>query len=623
MTLKIKNQETKLKKKNKLRFNEYYDTQDMFDELYAKSSRDENFYKLYEKIIDEKNIKLAFRTIKSNKGSTTKGTNNNTIKDIKEWNEDNITKYVRQRLQNYKPQPVKRILIPKRNGSMRPLGIPTIEDRIIQQTIRQVLEPICEAKFYDYSFGFRPNRSAKHAIARCYHLMQRADLHYVVDIDLKGFFDNVNHGKLIKQMYSLGIRDKRVLSIISKMLKCEVEGVGIQTKGTPQGGILSPLLSNIVLNELDWWVHSQFYGMKTRHQYSQQLSHCRALKNTGLKEMHIVRYADDFKIFCRSYNSAKKIKCAITQWLKERLNLEINQEKSKIVNLRNNYSEFLGLKMKVHRNGIKRYNNNDKVKYTIKSKISDKAVEDLISKVKKQIYTIQHAKDPVSEISKLNKMIFGYHNYYESASHVCKSFHEVEFRTMKYLRNRLKPLRTDNGIKNKVVEKYYGESKAIKYYCNYALIPIAYIKTKPPMQFRKDTCDYTEKGRILIHQNLNFILRSKIAEILQFTKYSDKYTIEYYDNRISLFSAQNGKCSITKEPLKTYGFHCHHKIPKKYGGKDNYQNLTIVKGEVHELIHAVSEIYIKKLLDKLKLSYEHIAKVNKYRKLCKLEEITI
>ena len=224
-----KNQ-TKPKKKNSLRYNEYYGTQSIFDELYAKSKRNENFYKLYELIVSEENILLAFRTIKSNRGSTTKGSNPHTIKDIKEWKEDEIVEYVRKRLNNFHPHPVRRIFIPKHDGKMRPLGIPSIEDRIIQQCIKQVLEPICEAKFYEYSYGFRPNRSAKHAIARCYHLMQRADLHYVVDIDIKGFFDNVDHSKLLKQIYSLGIRDKRVISIISKMLKCEVIGEGIQEK---------------------------------------------------------------------------------------------------------------------------------------------------------------------------------------------------------------------------------------------------------------------------------------------------------------------------------------------------------------------------------------------------------
>lgn len=143
------------------------------------------------------------------------------------------------------------------------------------------------------------------------------------------------------------------------------------------------------------------------------------------------------------------------------------------------------------------------------------------------------------------------------------------------------------------------------------------------MQFKKKTCDYTEKCRELIHKSLNYLLKSIITEILHFSKFNDKYSIEYYDNRISLFSVQNGKCSITKEPLKTYDFHCHHKGAKEQGGDDSYKNLTIVKSEVHALIHAKSEVYIEKLLNKLKLSDTHIAKVNKYRKLCRLNEIKI
>lgn len=611
----------KPKKKDTLRYNEYYGTQKVFDELYAKSKRNENFYKLYELIISEENILLAFRTIKSNRGSTTKGSNSHTIKDIKKWTEEEIIAYVRKRLQYYQPQPVRRIFIPKHDGRMRPLGIPTIEDRIIQQCIKQVLEPICEAKFYDYSYGFRPNRSAKHAVARCYHLMQRADLHYVVDIDIKGFFDNVDHSKLLKQIYSLGIRDKRVISIISKMLKCEVIGEGIQTKGTPQGGILSPLLSNIVLNELDWWVDSQFYGFPTKHGYSCQLSHCRALKGTNLKEMHIVRYADDFKIFCRDYKTACKIKAAVTKWLKERLKLEISPEKSKIVNLKHNYSDYLGFKMKVHRKGIKHYNGNDKQKYTVKSMVSNKAVKNLTRKIKRQIKTIQHARNPWAEVAKLNQMIFGYHNYYDSASHVCKSFHEIEYNVLKFLKNRLKPFATKTGTKNRVIEKNYGQSKAIRYYCGYALIPISYVKTRPPMQFKLKTCDYTEEGRILVHDYLRMTLSSRIADMMRL--FIQDESVEFNDNRISVFAAQNGQCAITKKILKPFGFHCHHKKPRKLGGDDSYQNLIVVSIEVHRLIHATDSDVIKRLLTECRLTEDQLAKLNKLRKLCELDEIKV
>ena len=150
------------------------------------------------------------------------------------------------------------------------------------------------------------------------------NLHYVVDIDIKGFFDNINHGKLLRQIWAMGIKDKTLISIISKMLKAEIEGIGIPNKGTPQGGILSPLLANINLNELDHWIASQWQNIPTNYQYSKQCNRDRAIRESNLKEVYIVRYADDFKLFCRDYETAKKIFEATKQWLKERLDLEIS-----------------------------------------------------------------------------------------------------------------------------------------------------------------------------------------------------------------------------------------------------------------------------------------------------------
>ena len=252
-------------KVQKLRNNEYYDMQTAMDNLYEESKKRCTFTNLMPLIIEEDNILLAYRNIKKNKGGHTSGVDGYTIKDVGKLSKDKLVKMVRSKLQNYHPNAVKRVEIPKPNGKTRPLGIPTIMDRIIQQCILQIMEPICEAQFYKHSYGFRPDRSAEHAIARCYNLMQLTNLHYVVDVDIKAFFDNVNHQKLMRQLWSIGIHDKNLLCVIKKMLKAEIvmpDNSRIQpSKGTPQGGILSPLLANVVLNELDWWISSQWENM--------------------------------------------------------------------------------------------------------------------------------------------------------------------------------------------------------------------------------------------------------------------------------------------------------------------------------------------------------------------------
>lgn len=317
-----------------LRYWEYYNLQNTFDDLYNKSLQDKRFKNLYELIISENNILLAYRTIKANKGSLTAGTDKRTIEYYKQLEKSEFITHIRKKLEYYKPKAIKRVMIPKPNGDKRPLGIPSMVDRIIQQMIKQILEPICEAKFYEHSYGFRPFRSTKDAIYRLMYLINIHKLNYTVGIDIKSFFDNVSHKKLIEQLWNLGICDKRVLSIISKSLKAPIQGIGISKKDTPQGGILSPLLSNVVLNDLDHWVATQWHTFSTDYPYTKGYNKFRALRDTNLKEGYIVRYADDFKILTTDYETATKWFYAVQSYLKERLKLDISLEKSKIINLK-------------------------------------------------------------------------------------------------------------------------------------------------------------------------------------------------------------------------------------------------------------------------------------------------
>ena len=238
---KTDNKNKEFKTNRRLRATEYYDMQDCLDKLYRDSKDGKKFTNLMDIISSRNNILLAYRNIKSNTGGKTPGVDNITIDDLKDNEVEDIILKTQRKLENYFPKAVKRVYIPKANGKTRPLGIPTIEDRLVQQAIKQVLDPICEAKFHSYSFGFRPNRRAEHAIAYFMRLANLTKCHYVVDIDIKGFFDNVDHSKLIKQLWSLNIRDKELLYVIRRILKAPIlmpdGNTEHPTKGTPQGNL--------------------------------------------------------------------------------------------------------------------------------------------------------------------------------------------------------------------------------------------------------------------------------------------------------------------------------------------------------------------------------------------------
>lgn len=530
-------------KSQKLRNNEYYNTQDMFDKLYQLSSEGKTFNKLYELVVHPANVKLAFRNIKKNKGSRTAGVNENTIFEIGLRSSDTLVRYVKSRLEDYKPHKVKRKEIPKPNGGIRPLGIPTIEDRLVQQCLLQVLEPICEARFHKHSYGFRPHRSQIHAYSRAVTLANKNKLHYVVDVDIKGFFDNVDHGKLLKQLWSIGIRDKRILSIISKLLKAE-------------------------------------------------------------KEMFIVRYADDFKIFCRDHRTAFVVFEATKKWLRERLGLEISHEKSKVVNLRKNYSEFLGFKFKVVPKGKKR---------VVKSRMSEKARRKVIEKIKTKAESIRRNPNK-AEVTKFNSTILGIHNYYRYATHTTKDFSEISYSVKRILYNKLKKAKSTKGVITPFFQKAYKDylTKKKIFACGMILFPIDGVKHKSPLNFTQEKSSYTENGRLLVHKNQEAVPPFMVHYLMENPIKSE--SMEYNDNRLSKYIAQLGKCAITGKELDIGEMELHHKKPKEKGGTDAYQNLVFLNKDVHKLIHAVNEITIKKYLGVLNLEEEQLSKVNALRK---------
>ena len=619
-------------KKQKIRNAEYYDMQTAFDKLYADSVSGRQFRNLVELIQRPENIMLAYRNLRKNSGSKTAGVDKKTISDLNKWSDKKLINHVQRKLDWYVPNAVRRVEIPKDNGKKRPLGIPTIMDRLIQQCILQVLEPICEAKFFKRSNGFRPTHSAENAIAQAERMIQNIGCYYVIDIDIHGFFDNVNHGKLLKQMWALGIRDKKLLSIISAMLKAEVAGIGFPEKGTPQGGIISPLLSNIVLNELDWWVASQWEEMPTKQNYVHRIyangtpdksNTIRALRSyTKLKECYLVRYADDFKIFCKKHSDAVKLFEATKQWLWERLRLEISPEKSKIVNVKRHYSEFLGFKLKVREKGKKP---DGSKRYVIEAHVRDKALKKIRARSKEIIGQIRRTYDPKMEyrlIQKYNSYLIGIHNYYCIATHVNLDIHEIAFDVKKSLYNRLKHrLQRTGSISNRYIQEKYGRSREVRYLNGHAVVPIAYVQHRVPMDRKIRVNPYTPEGRTEIHKNLAGLNLAVMNHLMNTP--AGQQSVEYNDNRIALYVAQKGKCAVSGIALDANQVDCHHKKPLSLGGDDSYQNLIIVSDAVHILIHSSSERTIKKYLNDLQLNSKQLAKLNNLRKLAEMPQITL
>ena len=619
-----------------LRHAEYYGMQQTYDDLYAKSKNGELFPKLMDIVLSRENILLAYRNIKANSGSNTPGTDQLTIENIGCLSTEEIVDRVRRIVngkRGYCPKPVRRKDIPKPNGSTRPLGIPCIWDRLIQQCIKQVMEPICEAKFSNNSYGFRPGRSVEHAIGRAYQLMQLSHLHYVIEFDIKGFFDNVCHTKLIRQIWAMGIHDKHLIYVVKQILKAPIRmpdgSKEYPQKGTPQGGIISPLLANIVLNELDHWIESQWQEHPVVRKYAILINKnggenkgagYHAMKKTGLKEMFIVRYADDFRIFCRTKNAADRTKTAVTQWLMKRLRLEVSEEKTRIINVKRRYSEFLGFKIKVHPKAGKQ---------VVTSHICDKRLqaerEKLIGQVK-QIVRPRHGKTELDEIRIYNSMVMGIQEYYKIATAVNLDCRTLNRAVMTVLTSRLKTQTGNRLVKTgrkltKVEKERYGKSAMIRYVAgsDEPIYPIGYIQHKHAKGYPLGKCYYSPTGRHTVHENL----RINVPLMLKLMRQpSFGYNAEYMDNRISLFSAQWGKCAVTGQDFRTMEeIHCHHKTPKEAGGGDEYGNLVLVLEPVHRLVHAKEATVIARYSRLLNLDPKQLGILNKLRCLAGLPEI--
>ena len=332
--------------------------------------------KLMDKVLSKDNLNQAYLQVTRNKGAS--GVDKMTCDEVLDYLKVHGNELRNQILsREYQPLPVRRVEIPKPNGGIRKLGVPTVVDRIIQQALVQQLTPIFESTFSEYSYGFRPNRSCHDAIKRCLFLLNEG-YEWIVDLDLEKFFDNVPHDKLIR-IVDNAVNDSDVTSLIMKYLKAGVMVNGVFEKtevGTPQGGNLSPLLSNIMLNLLD-----------------------KELENRGL---NFVRYADDVVIFCRKEQSANRVMRNIVRYIETKLHLKVNATKTHVT--RPTDLKYLGYSFW-----------KDTKSNEWKARPHQESFARLKRKLKKLLFR-SWSVDLTYRIKKINQSIMGWINYYKLGS---------------------------------------------------------------------------------------------------------------------------------------------------------------------------------------------------------------
>ncbi len=530
------NKTKRSKRKPKERAQSYYGYITTASQLYEQSQKGTNFTDLMSLVIMNRNIAQAYRSLKRNKGAKTSGTDRKDIETYANMELGTLENTIKNKMKNYKPGSVRRKMIPKKKpGEFRPLGIPNTIDKIIQQCIKQIIEPILEAKFETCSYAFRPARNQHQAIEHIYRLIAQGKYTHAIEFDIRKYFDSIDHKILLEILYRSGIKDKKLLQIIKAILKAPVKGEGIPQKGTPQGGVISPLLANIYLNELDKYIHELYQAQEEKVK--------RNRKKYKVRPINIVRYADDFVLFTKSRKDAVYYQDLIIQWLKM-FKLEHAPEKTHIRNLKKKAIMFLGIQIKAAKSKDTKY------KFLVaKSYVPKESIIRTAEKVKRTIPALRKT------------VIQGLMNYIMIATDVSTAARKLYH---KLYRNKIIKLKR---------KKAFRQTQA-----NGVAVDLESLFKNVHYKFMQLPC----QDSYLIH----------LQNIREYDKLSTWYKdnqdiVEKYDIIRSLFAAQKGKDTITKEELIRP--HCHRKIPGTKGGKYIYQNCILLQDSTHRSIHGSQE----------------------------------
>lgn len=595
-----------------VRFSNEAELKELLDFLYEKSKQGVSFTGLLEAASHEVTIVTAIHNIKSNKGSQTVGVDKIKMDRYLQMPKQQLIELVQKTIYHYQPKPARRVYIQKSNGKLRPLGIPTVLDRIVQECIRIVIEPICEARFYPHSYGFRPYRAQKHAIRDIVNILNASSKSpdqpvWALEGDIKGCFDNINHRLLLKKIWKIGIQDKRLIKIVQMMLKAGYIEDGVYKndgQGTPQGGILSPLLANIYLNDFDWYVGRKYYN--PHRQCKHKCNDVRRMKWAGATPKYNIRFADDWVVLTSTKQEAERLKREFVKYFRYKMKLELSDEKTKITDLRETGIHFLGFIVKAEppRNASnkehlvgKPYPDMERLTAKIKKLCEDIRYLHRCSTESKQAAQIEYINSVIMGIAEYLKTSIGGHALHtidrrvnDCALSVWKrkfpdryNEWQVPLNTLSNLPHRHKDYKSKT-FAIPIEDKWIGITLAFITHIQYEQKPFNQKMTPYTAEGRKLYVNYRNKHKPL-PQNRPSINTPLEIELSVYSK--GKYNFEYFMNREYAFNRDKGQCKCCKQSLFGNPYkRCHHVDNKLPIDKINKViNLVWVCEKCHRMIH--------------------------------------
>ena len=517
------------------------------------------FKGLLEIMSAETTIMTAIHNIKSNHGSETPGVDGKRMrKDYLEKPFQWVVKDIQKAFAHFEAQKIRRKYIDKPGkAEKRPLGIPTIRDRIVQECMRIVLEPILEAQFFAHSYGFRPMRDAAMALERIDIIMHNSGHYWIVEGDISKCFDRIDHSILIKRLYHMGVKDRRVLQIIKAMLKAGVmDECEVNEEGTPQGGLISPLLANAYLDIMDEWVSKQWEEKKTRHQYARSDGKCHALQKTALIPGYLVRYADDFVICTDTRAHAEDWKARLQTFLQNRMKLTLSTEKTLITDIRKKHIKFLGFEFKMVPGKSRR----GYIPRTLPDRDRLKRKVDKITEEIKHIPLNYSKEKMIGAINRVNSEIRGIIQYYQCCTWVniamkkqARKLSWAGIRRLKQYKGKWIPANQTQNLP-RIHQQYRQKIPSMKYRDIYigftALTFCRWERTAPKKQ---EETPYTVAGRLLYFERtkkkrqqarLDEMYSDKADQAISSGKWGELNNYEFIMNRAYALNRDKLKCRV-------------------------------------------------------------------------------